>query len=469
MRTMRKRSAASRVVVTAVLAGVIGVAACDDFISAPVGDPNAVPTATIDQLFTAVQVSAFFFNESQMARLSSLWTQQMAGTERQFTILDSYVMQEEESNTFWLRVYTGGGLLDIRRGIELANQQNRPAYAGLFKIHEAFLIGMAASIWGDIPYSEAVDPDIAEPRLDAQADVYAAVQTLLNQAIADLNTRSGMPPASVDLNYAGNVDRWIAVANSLKARFHMHMATANPAGATDRYTAARDAAQSGIRAAAGNWRAIHGTEAVEQNVWTQFLRDRDGYISAGQFAVEALKQRGDPRLPIFYTTAADGTYTGAAPAASGDHFSRLNVPGTATYPVPIVRCAETEFIIAEASYRLNDLPNAVLALQRGVACAEDWWALRGFDISIPIAINLGTASAEAIFNEIMMQKYFANFLNMEAWNDYKRTCRPDITPFGGLQVPRRMFYPANERQNNPNIPSPGADPGFNPNDGPQGC
>jgi starch-binding outer membrane protein, SusD/RagB family len=468
MRMIRKHSMLGRAVMTAALVGVMSVAACDEFIAPPEGNPNAVPTATIDQIFTAVQVSAFFFNESQMARISSMWTQQMAGTERQFTILDSYVLQEEESNTFWLRVYTGGGLLDIRRGQALAEAQDRRAYAGLFKVHEAYLLGMAASIWGDIPYSEAVDPEIESPKLDAQADVYAAVQALLDEAIADLQSGAGMPPASVDLNFGGNATRWIAVANSLKARFHMHMATADPAGSSDRYTAARTAAQSGIRAAAGNWRAVHGNEATEQNIWTQFLRDRDGYIQAGKFGVDQLQQRNDPRLGLYYTPVADGTYIGAPPAASGT-FSRLNVPGTATYPVPIVTCAETEFIIAEASYRLGDMPEARAALQRGVACNEAWWAARGHALSIPIAINVGTATGATLFDEIMMQKYFANFINMEAWNDYKRTCRPAITPYGGEQVPRRLFYPANERQNNPNIPAPGAKPGFNPNDGPKGC
>jgi starch-binding outer membrane protein, SusD/RagB family len=455
----------------AALVGLLGTAACDNFIAPPEGDPNAVPNATLDQLATAIQVSTFFFSQSQMARLSAMWTQQMAGTDRQFTILDGYVMQEEEGNTIWNRVYLGGGIPDIRRAIDLAVEQDRRAYAGVLRIHEAYLVGMAASIWGDVPYSEA--GNVAEfftPALDPQAEVYAAVQSLLDAAIADLQTGQGPPAASVDLNFRGNTAQWIAVANSLKARFHMHMATANPAGSADRYTAARAAAQNGIRSAAGNWRAVHSDATVEQNVWAQFLRERDGYLSAGRFMVEALRERGDPRLQLYYSRDASGNFVGAPPASTGDQFSKLNLPGSTSYPQPILTCAETEFIIAEASYRLNDLPEAVAALQRGVACNAAWLEARsGQAVVIPIAINLATAAPAAVFAEIMTQKYFANFLNMEVWNDYKRTCLPAITPYSNLQVPRRMFYPASERQNNRNIPEPGADPGFNPNDGPKGC
>jgi starch-binding outer membrane protein, SusD/RagB family len=447
----------------AALVGLLATAACDDFIAPPEGDPNAVPAATIDQLFTAIQVNSFFFNESQMARIAAMWTQQMAGTDRQFTILDQYTMQEEESNVMWLRVYTGGGLVDIRRGIEMAEASGRPAYAGILKIHEAYLVGMAASIWGNIPYSQAVNPEFTHPELDSQAEVYAAVQTLLDRAIADL-AGGGAPPSSVDMNFAANTQRWIAVANSLKARFYMHVATRNPAGATAEYTAARTAALSGIREPQGNWRSIHGSPQMEQNMWHQFLRERSGYIHAGRFAVEALRARNDPRLTIYYSANDAGMISGSPPGTSGSGWSVLNLPGTATYVQPIVTCAETEFIIAEAEYRLGNIPQARQALQRGVACQEAWWALRGAPITIPLAVDPNTATGTALLEEIMMQKYFANFLNIEAWNDYKRTCIPRINTYDGKVVPRRMFYPANERQNNPNIPEPGADPGVNPLD-----
>ncbi len=64
----------------------------------------------------------------------------------------------------------------------------------------------------------------------------------------------------------------------------------------------------------------------------------------------------------------------------------------------------------------------------------------------------------------MDQKYIALFLNMETLNDYKRTCRPAITPKTADGVPGRFFYGQQERQTNSNIPETGQQPLRNAND-----
>ena len=131
------------------------LASCD-FTSPVTTNPNAVPTASVDQLFTGIQVNSYFLAEGQISRIASLWTQQMAGTDRQFVSIDAYVINEEDANDEFSTVYTGGGLIDIRTAIAQAEDVGRRVYAGILKVHEAYMIGMAASIFGDIPYSEAV-------------------------------------------------------------------------------------------------------------------------------------------------------------------------------------------------------------------------------------------------------------------------------------------------------------------------
>ena len=153
----------------------VGVSSCE-FISPIEGNPNAVASASVDQLFTGAQVNLFFYAEGQLSRLSSMWTQQMTGVDRQFEALDNYTLTESDADDDFERVYTQGGLIDIRQAIAQAEAAGRAPYAGILKIHEAYLIGMTASYWGDIPYSEAVDPSIANPVLDDQAAVYTAVQ-----------------------------------------------------------------------------------------------------------------------------------------------------------------------------------------------------------------------------------------------------------------------------------------------------
>src|SRR6185312_2465670 len=93
-------------------------------------------------------------------------------------------------------------------------------FAGIGKVWEAFAVGMAASLWGDIPYSEAAG-EVDTPKLDKQADVYAAVQTLLDAAITDLKSGQGKGPGSADLIYGGDAAKWIQAAHTLKARYYM--------------------------------------------------------------------------------------------------------------------------------------------------------------------------------------------------------------------------------------------------------
>jgi len=48
-------------------------------------------------------------------------------------------------------VYTGGGLVDIRRVEDGARAANDKTWLGVGQVYEAFLIGSAADLWGNIP------------------------------------------------------------------------------------------------------------------------------------------------------------------------------------------------------------------------------------------------------------------------------------------------------------------------------
>jgi hypothetical protein len=447
---MTTRNKTSRVLMACALG--LGLGACE-FITPIEGNPNAVAEASVDQLFTGVQVNTWFFAEGQLSRLASMWTQQMTGVDRQFEALDNYTLTESDADDDFERVYTQGGLIDIRQAIALAEGAGRAPYAGILKIHEAYLIGMAASLWGDIPYSEAVDPNIATPVLDDQAAVYAAVQALLDAAITDLGG-AGAGPGSVDMWFGGNTARWIAVARTLKARFYMHLAEVD----NTRYAAAIAQAATGVTTAAGNWKAQHSTAATENNLWYQFFRDRSGYIGGGDFLGPMLVADGDPRLPLYFSQIS-GNYVFVT-----DIRSLLADPGVGqnNYDFPIVTCSENYFIIAEAEARVGTAAAARTAADAALDCEEADRGLGATALSGAQAAN-DALTGTALLNEILKQKYIAMFLNPEALNDYKRTCQPGFTPRAG-GVPRRLFYGQQERQTNPNIPDVGAQPLRNDND-----
>ena len=438
-----------RGVTVAALAATLG--ACE-FIDPVTANPNAVPEATVDQLFTGVQVNTFFIGTGGLSRLAAIWTQQMAGTDRQFVAFDNYTITEQDFDDEMDALYTGGGLVDVRQAIALAEEAGRAPYAGILKVHEAFMVGTVASFYGDIPYSQAVDSDITEPALDDQAAVYAALQTLLDEAIVDLGG-AGAGPGAVDLAFAGNTASWIAVANTLKARYHMHWAELDGS----RYALAATAAAAGISTAAGNWDAPFTTAATENNLWYQFERDRSGYVSAGDFLVPLMISNdgtADPRTSLYYS--------GSPPAPRTSNLSPTGY-GAPDFDFPMVTCSENFFIIAEAEYDAGDEPGAIAAAQSALACEE---ARLGVDLSAQDAVVAGLSGA-ALLSEILEEKYIALFLNPEALNDYKRTCEPALIAASGM--PGRLFYSINERQANSNVPNTGTDPNDSYNDNDQPC
>ncbi|MDE0395794.1 MAG: SusD/RagB family nutrient-binding outer membrane lipoprotein [Gammaproteobacteria bacterium] len=453
----RKRSMqVRRVLAAALLAGSLG--ACE-FVDPITVDPNAVPEAALDQLFTGVQVNTWFFGEGQISRLAALWTQQMTGTDRQFTALDTYIFNEQDADSEFEAIYTGGGLVDLKEAKALAAEQGRSAYGAVLKIHEAYLFGMAASLWGDIPYSEAANPEIEKPVLDDQAAVYAAVQSLLSEAIGELGGGGG--PGGADLSFGGDAAAWMAAAHTLKARFHLHWAESD----NSRYAQAIAEAQQGIQNAAGNWQAVHSSAAFENNVWHQFVRDRSGYISSGDHLLPLMRETADPRLSAYFTEVEGGGYL--APFESGaSAASQISETGRGAPDAnfPLVTCAENGYILAEAHYMTASEADARTAAQSALACQEAYY---GVDLSGAKAAISGLAG-EALLEAIMNQKYIAQFLNMDVWNDYKRTCLPAFEPRAG-GVPGRLFYGLTERQTNPdNIPEPAQQPDRNDND-PASC
>jgi hypothetical protein len=285
--------------------------------------------------------------------------------------------------------------------------------------------------------------------VDDQAAVYAAVQALLDQAIVDLGSATGgLTPGSMDMAFGGNTARWIAVAHSLKARFHLHWAEVNGAPA---YTAARDEALLGIRAVAGDWKTRFGTGATEENPWFQFMRDRGGDIASGDYLLPQMVANADPRIAFYYSS----------PYAAGTSVLSPTGVGVNAFDFPIITCAETLFIEAEARFRLADEPGARTAANAALDCEEAEWAV---DLTAVQTAITGAAGA-ALFDLIMYQKYVAQFLNPDVFNDYKRTCRPAITE-RATGMPGRLFYGDDERRSNPNIaePNTGSNGKYNDND-----
>ncbi len=444
---------------------VIG-AGCSDFLSGPglTENPNNATQGTALQQLIAVQANMFTRLEGQLARSAGMYTQQLIGSNnQQLTWGTQYGATESDIPGFMSSLYTGGGLLGLRNIQTAAQSSGDSLIEGVAKVWEGYAFGMGTSIWGDLPYSEALNPAILTPKLDPQQTIYSEVQKRLDEGIAALKaapTTGNCDPS--DLIYCATtgtralqISRWIAAAYTLKARFYLHLVERQGNAA---YTLALAAAQNGISEAPtttaqaqngqapGDFRSFHGTTIDQDgNIWAEFLLARQDIV-AGNALVSILKARSDPRLAAYFNANGSGNFVGSdqnnVPVGTGGP-SVINtaVRRALTFRQPLVTWAENQLIMAEAKFQLGDIPGATINVN-----------------NVRVAVGM-PALGVVTFNDVMLEKYIAMFQNVDVWSDYKRTCIPTLTPFGSApEVPGRLPYSVTERTANPNLPLPSAYP-----------
>jgi hypothetical protein len=430
----------------------VALGGCGDFLSGPKlenDDPNNATTASNSSLFVASQVNIAGQLESRLARTVCIWMQQCAG-QSQYLSLGNYSVAEDDYYINWAHFYGGGGLLDLRTVQKRALTDGDSLFWGTAAVLESYVIGTAADLWGDVPYSQAAQPSqFPTPTVDPQQQVYAAVQAKLDSAITFLAATDprNVGPGGADLVYGGDAAKWTALAHTLKARFYLHVARRDPTAYGKALTEAQQGIQQGNDYAVG----LSGQSATSANFWNLFQSIFPGYVVAGKFLVETMKATGDPRLPAYFAPIeADGvSFEGADPGVSLAPQNVSTLSDTrlaASFAQPFVTWAENELIWAEAAYLTGDGPTARTKLQ-------EVWTAAGIGTAPPAAGTPGPA--DPLLVAIMTEKYVQLFQNVEAWQDWKRTNIPNLTPAPNGTIPRRLVYPLSERNANPNISGPG--------------
>jgi hypothetical protein len=443
-----------RVALTAALP-IVAAVGCKDFLSGGelTNNPTTPTDASISQIFLSTEVNVWAQQTESLARLTGMWMQQLKGVARQAKGTYEYTgVGEATFDGEFIVPYASGGLVDIRKVEALASEAGDMQYLGMAQVLEALEIGTTADVWGDIPYSQAAKPDsFPDPKLDAQMQVYAALQSLLGEAITNLGG-TGPGAQDADLVYGGDPARWIALAHTLKARLYLHTAEVDGDAA---YASALAEAQMGIASNDGDYIALfNGGLQGESNPWYQFMnanggtgRDGDIIATSDTHLYALLDDLGDPRRDEYYDlTNKEAGYLS-------------DFRGGAAFPQPIVTYNENLLIMAEAQFHVD--PSAALATLNEER--EAWGTATPWHSALDL--DAVSASGPALLEAIMTEKYITLFENVEAWNDYKRSCIPALVPANGASVvPGRLPYGVTERQTNSNVPDPSQQPARNAND-----
>ena len=431
-------------------------------------NPNAVTDVDVTTLLSGTLLGVSMLHEDTDVRIGAIWAGQLNGLARQHQGYADYIVSSQ--NFTWNPLYPAAS--QARLVQTKADAAGDKWTKGVGQVLEALLIAKATDFYGDIPYSQAFDDvKYPTPTFDKQADVYAALQTTLDNAIQNLSASSGIGFAGQDFIYGGKVAKWKAAAYTLKARLYLHMGD---------YAKAITNAASGISSTAGDALIPHGTsQGVDYNQNYDFFRVN----RAGDTGFDGAY------LPTLMQSRIKSANTKTDETALYNHYFKVGVTATgsldpnvvdgaftSTSPHPILTYYENQLIIAEAQARLGDTAKALdglNAMRKGLAggyingrtlsatgLKYDPYVLADFTPA-GLANSTKAASAQtALLYEIITQRYIFLLMQYEAFNDVRRLEKAvpivqlPIPLYTGSKKPERFIYPQGEVNTNPNVPKP---------------
>lgn len=424
---------------------LLAISNCESYIG---GDTNIDPNKTNDASLNTLTPTILFFsaNSTQSAAsVGSSYIQQIGSLVASGT--DSHLRSTFDG--VWVNLYLNI-IPNANAMIKKANSTNSPHYSGLAKVVIAYNLGLATTIWENIPYKSS-DNQLTDfsPKYDTQEDIYKDIQRLLNEAITELSaTESLFKPGTDDIVFRGNVSNWLKTAHTLKARFLLH--TARKTGAAAAYPAILEALSKGIKANSEDFQLVYTDRNISP--WHSVaLANNTGNLSTtfgGQFMNlmnGTVQEIVDPRVSLlaFKNVAADplfkGTNPGTGAGATTVYNDRTNFFGWnfgLLAPMQMVTFAEAKFIEAEVRLLQNGgkgTPDAYDAFLDGIRANMTKIGVSAANITtFTTHPKIAVGAQNLSISHIMSEKYKALFLNPEAWTDvrrydYSNTILPGLT------------------------------------------
>lgn len=344
------------------------------------------------------------------------------------------------------RIIAADPLLDA--GIK-ANQ------LAIIDLMQVYVYNILVNTFGDIPYTEALDPDNLIPKYDDAKTVYTDLLKRVVDDIGKLNTASSSFSSTEDRIYKGNVANWIKFANSMRLKMGMIIADEDNATAK----ANVEAASAGAFASAsdnGAFPYVASTPNTNPLYADIVLGGRGDYVAAEDL-MNKLIALSDPRKSLFFGTNNAGEYKGGV-VGQVSTFSSVSKPSDRVTvidaPLILLDYVETEFYRAEAIERgFNVAGTAAEHYNNAIRASILFWGGTNADadaylLKPEVAYLTATGSWK---QKIGFQKWIALYNRpFEGWTELRRLDYPQLTlPVGATSgFPNRYQYPNNEQQLN---------------------
>ncbi len=446
--------------ITIVLASLIAGSCTDDFEEINT-NPNRPEAVSADLLLGKVLTTAA--NEAALEGWNSGNVVAQHTAKINFTDYDRYFW--DDNSGYWGDLY--GNLRDIENMLAIARDEANPnaSYEGIALVMRAWSYAELTSLWGDIPYAEAIqgraEAAILQPAYTPQPDVFTGI--LEDLRTANTLLQADGPLINGDVIYEGDLLQWKKFANALRVRLLMRVSSQQEVSAE-----LQDIVNNEPLFESNEDNALMEYLEAQPNTWpvhTYRVGSFDEY-RLSQTMETVLRRFDDPRLFRWYRPTdrtkdeAEPIYAGMPNGLSENNASTFNGGaqnvsrlGTILYEEPnsvdavLMQYAELQLALAEAAERGLINGDAEAYYNEGVRSAFSYW---GVEMPEGYLNRVGVAYDGEI-PTIMTQKWLALFLNgYEAYYNLRRTgfstlITPGPDNVNGNRVPLRYLYPDDQQ------------------------
>lgn len=239
--------------------------------------------------------------------LGGIWSQYytQGNASNQYKYIDSYGVKYSDFNNQWQELYTGtiNELLFVKKE---SSGVNNWSYYLMATVMECYTWQLLVDLYDQIPFNEANNGILnLKPKYDNAQTVYDSLIAKIDYALSKKLNDLTPEEKKIDLVFAGDTEKWVQFANSLKLKIYMRQMYVRPT-----------VAENGIKELAKKNAAFLNQDAAVTCFVDEKTKDNPLYaadkrnlntttnlrVSATLF--KYMKAKGDPRLSYLSETAS---------------------------------------------------------------------------------------------------------------------------------------------------------------------
>jgi hypothetical protein len=438
-------------------------------------DPNSSAIAAPATLLPTVEASIGVALGDDYYPYGNIWAQYFtqSAVASQYKTIDQYLQLNSDFNYAWNHLYQSALINDQLMIDSSLGNNMKIQYLAIGYVLKAYALQLTTDAFGDIPLSEALEGVANKnPAYDKQQNVYDSVFSLCEQGKALMTNSDPYNPGAADLIFQGDMDQWVAFANTLELRSSLRLTKVNPTAAQAGVAALYASGASFLSANAqitysstgGNQNPFYIKEVAlgetvnlvaSQTVVSQFVRNND----ARQFVLFVPLSGTDTITYLPQGSFAQNTNE-VCSTPSALVAGNPQDPNSALAPVYLISLSESNFLQAEAVSRGWGQGSASALFTAGIQAS---FAADGIpDSAASYLLNAPDAQFPAAnaaqLQAIITQKYYAmcGSQGFEAWTEWRRTGFPTFfvpsAASSGRPFPLRFLYPQSELTGNLSYP-----------------